>query len=349
VRPLACAILSSAMLLASTGAHAGTMGDASSCRFAGRVTLTSAFALYGDTESKTAIARTGGGAFDVVLDGLSSDLASRHVQLHAVSALKGALGAVTLQGFTDLASFDLHTARDVAVVPDHVWIRGGEAVSVLGAALDRMQIASQTIDWPTVSADVQCADVSLGLRLDPGGRDLLDARLAALGSGEPMLLEAEDVSFVAEPGGKIVYRFTRESTSRKPSVDAFERKAGFTRVLVSGTPFIDAWVESDALEKPPPPAGWTCGGCGKLVRRHVEFKYNQKNIPVVVTTPTTLHLAPHGPEVVASLAVGTPLIGREDLDGWLRVELKNKELIAAEGEAFWIRSTDVVRVKNRRH
>ena len=337
--------LSIALGCAVREAHAGVTVDGAPCRYSARVT--NGFTLYADALSTTALAHTAA-TFDVTLDGLTADVLATHVQVHATSVAKNR-PAITFDAFTELASFELRTARDVTVVADHVWIRRNEVVSPLGAALGRMQIETPDGAWSSVAADVPCADVAFHPTTpDPIADAAFAARFAGLGVSVAMQLVAEDVAFRASPGGTIVYHLTRPPGSYVPMVEAYETKAGQTHVVYRGTPFVDAWVESDALEKPPMVSCWTCGGCGKIRRARI-LTYYEKRIPLLVDVPTELRLAPHGERVVATLPVGTALIGREDLDGWIRVELKDRELVAADGQAFWIPAADVTRTKWRRH
>ena len=341
--PFVVAAAATTFVSTSRDAHAGVTVDGAPCRFSGRVSTR--FALYGDALSTAILARAEA-TYDVTLDGLAADVIGTHVQVHAASVVKNR-PPVTFDAFTDLASFELHTAHDVAVVPDHVWIRRNELVSALGGALGRMQIETPERPWPTVSADVPCTDVALPWAPpDPVEDATFAARFAQLGTAVPVLLVDEDAVFRASPGGPIVYRFTRAPGSPEPALDSYESQGAYTRVVHRGTPFLDAWVDSAALERPPVTMGWTCGS-GKLgKRRAVTFG---KRIPLVVTEETELRLAPHGARVLATLRIGTALIGRDDVDGWMRVELKDHELVAGDGEAFWVPAASVARTKWRRH
>jgi hypothetical protein len=153
---------------------------------------------------------------------------------------------VRIDGWADLEGRAFQVRRRADVHPDHVWVRGGSPVEVLGVADGAIRVrADSTFEAPRqVDALTSCDNLVYEPAALPRPED------ERLPEGSYAYPSGPRLELHAAPGGPSLLAFTMEAP-RAQDLRWIEARDGFARVAGQrGDLEFDAWVPEAQVERP---------------------------------------------------------------------------------------------------
>jgi hypothetical protein len=203
------------------------------CRLTGTATMPLDVALYSKDKGDTKIAR---------FTGMSSGLTvlelpeSSQRRAHVVTGTGN--GGFALDGWVDVTAIPLFAVANLAVVPGHVWIQGGQRVEYDGRHQSHVRV-QKTLTSPfaqSFSALTSCSSLSV-------------APVAAIPSdiarwARGYAFEHTELALSNEPKGEPSFKLIRSSVTTSVFLYGTDKKDDWVRVRYHGAIGLDAWIKS---------------------------------------------------------------------------------------------------------
>lgn len=315
-RASSAALLVSAGLLASTPARAD-------CTVRGTPVLPKTVQLFGSSKGTDVIATFTGQATAAALTFAGA----------ARAGLKTTSG-FRLEGYVDIGTVPIFTARDVTVAEGHVFIGTGRVVKVLGGTDASVQLEF-TAPMP-VDQTVRATAVCEALALDPP-----PTRVASPPEGaRAWVTKRTPLVLRGKPGGDGVFRFTSDSAKGALLFWGTEVRGGAVKVSLASDLVVDAWADTKDLEAMPrgemvdavatagvtvvKPPKVSLGGSVRLVKAPVEMPIRAKGDDAAIP--------------IGTLEAGTEVAVLETIVGWSNVVPTTFAVTPPAGGGFWVKA-----------
>jgi hypothetical protein len=257
--------------------------------------------------------------------------------------------AYRVNGFVDGTDVRFLLRSETAIVKDHVWLKQGIAVHVLGAEEPGVAVAVARDDerlvagFAEIPAHVPCGEL-LFEAIDPTGG------IGGLPTPEPVANEpaSAETTYVyparstlalyTAPGEKALARFGDEKSPFSTSLVVLGKRAGYTRVAFDTTyARFDVWAKDSDLVKEV--GGWgdafgsssCCGGLGLVGISERPRKIKEDTAVAVGKTPG----APATGTVTILKGVEVDITERKA--GWVAVKPRMRSIVNPPTDnEFWV-------------
>lgn len=233
----------------------------------------------------------------------------------------------------DGRTFQIRTRADVHA--DHLWVRGGSPVEILGVEAGRVRLRAATpfaqpasLETLTACDNLAYQPAALGRRDDDQPQD----GLYAVPTGAQLDLHAA-------PGGPRLITLALRDERYGLSLGWLEARDGFVRVGGSEEDIaFDAWVPAAQVEQPHGIAGM--GGWGSTKCGGIDIR--QPTVTLPADAEVRVGKTPDSPAIGVVEAGAVVVLGEERGDH-VAFQLEEREIGAPEGQQMWVRKAAVGR------
>lgn len=247
-------------------------------------------------------------------------------------------GSFRVRGFIDASLLPVFGARDLTVVPGHVFLSAHRRVTIVAAEPDRVKV-ERRLSAPfdqTLSTWVACSALELSEKAPLGFTPADDARGYALRGASLEL-------FAFGPGERHVVSLLHKA----PEADVIlffssEARDGFVHVAHRSDVFVDAWARSSDLEALPP--GETLDQLTGSPMHRSRPRLAVEGEPRSVRASHEVPLRNAANERAAVIGVIEPDAETYVLDvtaGWASVMPKSLAVFPAENAQFWVKASEL--------
>jgi hypothetical protein len=247
-------------------------------------------------------------------------------------------GSFRVHGFIDASLLPVFGARDLAVVPGHLFLSAHRRLTIVGAEPDRVKV-ERKLSPPfeqTLSTWVACSALELAEKTPPGFTPAGDARGYALRRASLEL-------FALGPGERRVVSLLHKA----PEADAVlffstETRDGFVHVAHRSDVVVDAWARSSDLEALP--RGETLDQLAGSTMRRSRPRLAVEGEPRSVRATREVPLRNAASDRAAVIGVIEPDADTYVLDvtaGWASVMPKSLAVFPAENAQFWVKASEL--------
>jgi hypothetical protein len=242
-------------------------------------------------------------------------------------------GTFVLDGFADLSKETFTLLREVDIVEDHVWLKQGIPVGVLGAD-DGGVAVSFTDSLPGV-VDIAARVPCDAILYDPAPAP--DAAPSAVPPREPesTFAAVPRLRVHTAPDGRELTTLGRANEPLALALEVVERREAWTRVrFETDSTRFDVWARSLELDADTGHGlglfGSACGGIGSSHHRSPARTVKRRTPVVAGNTP--------GGAAFPGLALvaGASVVVGERRGGFLEVSTPHSHILPPEGARFWI-------------
>jgi hypothetical protein len=276
------------------------------CSFRGAQQLGSGELLYAAPTGVAAHARFTGG--DVGIDVAELSFADGHRAKVAVRT--PAVGpALRMDGWIDLDRLSLHAQREIAVVPDAVWIRQGSPLLLVGGLGGSVWVRARYGSLAELTAEVDCAALGFVTSEEEPWRQP-PGRATMLRGGNAVVFGSPDAAPLCRLAGE---------QGPQPQLCALESRDGFERVAMDDADYrVTAWIPADQLEDGVVP---DCDDCrGSILDAEDVPVLPPTAHNVVATRDTAIHpTAEEGSPTIGTVEAGATVVVLEEQAGWGRI------------------------------
>lgn len=338
-RLVALSVVAAALVAPGVGDR-GARGEAiaqgaQACSLRGSPAVPQGTLVFGAAQGGEAIAKFTGQPFalQLTLAPVSSASASARAALRG-----GADRGLRVEGFVDPGEVPAFAARNLVVVPDHVFVGGGRRVKIAGAAAGQItaEIAAAAPVSQTLRATGGCDAVTLDrppFKQQPPS-----------GHARGHVAKQAPLALRAEPGGPPIFSFTSPSVKGALVLWSTERTASAVRVHLTGDVVVDAWVAASDLE--PLKEGEVMDALlpGVATTSAPRLSIAGAGAPTPVKAPREAPVRARASEqapVVGAVEAGAEVLVLETVMGWSSVVPAALHLMPPDGGAFWVKSADL--------
>lgn len=247
-------------------------------------------------------------------------------------------GSFRVRGFIDAALLPVFAARDLPVVPGHLFLSAHRRLTIVGAEHDRVKVERQ-LSPPfeqTLSTWAWCSSLELAQKAPPGFTPANDARGYALRRPSLEL-------FALGPGERRVVSLLHKA----PEADAVlffasETRDGFLHLAHRSDVVVDAWARSADLEVLP--RGETMDQLAASSMRHSQPRLAVEGEPRSVRALREVPLRSAANDRAAIIGVIEPDAETYVLDvtaGWASVMPRSLGVFPAENAQFWVKASEL--------
>jgi len=247
-------------------------------------------------------------------------------------------GSFRVRGFIDAALLPVFGARDLPVVPGHVFLSAYRRLTIVGAEHDRVKVERQ-LSPPfeqTLSTWAACSSLELAEKTPPGYTPAGDARGYVLRRPSLEL-------FAIGPGERRMVSLLRKA----PEADAVlffasETRDGFIHLAHRSDVVVDAWARSADLEVLP--QGETMDQLAASSMQRSQPRLAVEGEPRSVRALREVPLRSAASDRAAIIGVIEPDAETYVLDvtaGWASVMPRSLTVFPAENAQFWVKASEL--------
>ena len=300
------------------------------CTFSGAVKLGADVTVYNQVQGGRPIAR---------FTGTTTPLRAGPIPLDASHRVPVATGTGTgsfrIDGFVDGMELPVFTARDVPVVPGHLWIAGHQSVVLLGGASGKVQVRKDlgrplSQSFKTWAA---CNELTLNNGSTSGWSPPGEAR--------GYLVQEDPADLFAGPETEAV-PVTSLIGARGMLLWSEERRGAFVHLVYHGDVVIDAWGRQRDFRALPP--GETSDRLASAIAVPNPPTLKLAESPRVVKTTRELKIrsaASATAPFIGKVEVGTETYVLDVVAGWASVLPKQLNVAPYGENQFWVKASEL--------
>jgi hypothetical protein len=299
------------------------------CVFRGVTKLGREVSLYDQPQGGKALARFTGGSIEIGVGPFPTDSSGR------VPVTTGTgMGSFRFEGFVDIQAVPMFAARDVPVIPKHLWIAAAQAVTVVGAVPGKLEVR-KTLAPPLsvhLEARAPCNHFTLVPKTGRAWSPPAGARGHLVGEDPAQLFASPQAP---SPVGAL-------KGARGMFLWGMERKDDFVHLVHHGDVAINAWGR--LKEFPPAPPVDMSEGLIPLARDTTVPTLWFDGTSRLVKTKAEATLwssASTRATAIGRIEVGTETYVLEVVAGWANVLPKSLNLAPPSDQRFWVKAADL--------
>ena len=302
------------------------------CTLQGSAAIPKGVELFDAPQGGAPIASFAGQTAPLAVLEVRAEMASRRARVRASGGLR-------VEGWMDLASLPLFAARDLALVPAHVWLAEGQPVRVVDAGSSSGTFSIESVlrgsFAQTVRVSVPCTALALEQHRRMGWEVPGDAR--------GYVARGDRLGLRKEPQGAVVFSAdVAQSGGRSALLWSTENRGGFVHVELHEDLIVDAWVASGEL---------VALKQGEMMDQvaspttHVEAARLAVNGTPTVVRPSRdvpVRTTPQdGARTVGVIESGSEVYVMETIVGWSSILPRSLNVLPAGDRSFWVKAAEI--------
>jgi hypothetical protein len=302
-----------------------------SCALRGTQVLGSGELIYAEKTGDAALARCTGGDVGIEVSILwfaDEPRAKAAVRTPAVGP------AVRMDGWLDLDRLSLHAQREIAVVPEAVWIRQGAPLALVAGNGGSVWVRSRYGNLAELTVEVDCGALGFeGVPDEPWQQP----------PGRAMMMLDGNVVVYGSPDAAPLCRLAGEQAPQ-PQLYALESRDGLERVAMDDADYrVTAWIPVGQLEDGVVP---DCDDCrGSILDAEDVPELPPTARTVVATGDMAIHptMGEDSP-AIGTVEVGATVVIVEEQAGWGRIRPQTSGIVPPDAPPdgppateFWVR------------
>lgn len=243
-----------------------------------------------------------------------------------------------IEGFVDPKELPAYSTKNLAVVPDHVWIGGSRRVQIVSSAASQATVELRV--GAPIDQSVRATTACDGLSLDPTTL----ATPPIPGDARGYLAKKSPLELRKGPGGAVVFTLGSESVKDALLFWSTERRGGFVHVRLGGDLVIDGWLPLGDLQ--PLKEGEMMDALVPGTRQVLPAKLVLQGEPKKVKVIKDVVIRPHAEDkapVIGAIEPGTEVLIIEGILGWSNVIPAALTLLPPDGQkgGFWVKTSEL--------
>ena len=307
------------------------------CPLRGTQELGSGELLYAGATGDETLARFTGGDVGIEVAELSFTDAPR-AKVTVRTPAEGP--AVRFEGWIRLDRLSLHAQREIAVVPDAVWIRQGSPLALFAGNGTSVWVRARYGSLVELTAEVDCGALGFeGVPDEPWQQP----------PGRATMMRDGNMVVYGSPGAAPLCRLVGDQAPQ-PQLYALESQDGFERIAMDDADYrVTAWIPTDQLEDGVVP---DCDDCrGSILDAEDVPELPPTARTVVATGDTAVHpTTEEGSPAIGTVEVGATVVILEEQAGWGRIRPQYFGIVPPDAPPngspateFWVRLDELGR------
>lgn len=321
-----------AVLGASGSALAGEAappGSGAGCVISGDAYVAKDTTIYSEASAGNAIGVFSGARSPLKATNFPSDATTGRAQINTGAGFR-------LEGFADPRALTIFGARDLAVVPGHVWISAATPLQIVGASPGQLRVRHPA--EAGLSRPLTASAICEALTFDQGTRPLYEIPKNARG----YVAKQGSLDLYDEAGGSVVHTLHISGEGNGQLMWGTTMRGGYVHVTMRSSIYVDAWVKfadvralprGELMDQVVPPSR-VQSPASLALKEFVSEMQAPKQISLYYgrgeTNPT-----------IGVLEQGAEIYVLETVVGWATVLPKKLHVLPHSDRAFWVKAADL--------